>query len=334
MTGPQPACPRCTQPVRPADRLCESFGTALAELRTVAIPRIEQPGAGPCRDCSGTAAADGYCSVCGQLRAEPDRDEAALGGVALVTDRGIAHSRNEDAAAAGILAAEGGQPIAIAVVVSDGVSSSANPQLASAAAAQAGVAAILEALSVARDPDAAMYAGLAAAARAAAAAGPPVDAAGSCTFTSVIVVAAEGNSTQVTVGNVGDSRSYWLPVAPAPAEQLTVDDSLSQELIAAGASPDSEAVRRGAHTLTRWLGADAEPTPWSAVAVHTRTVTGPGVLVVCSDGLWNYLPAAEAIRRFCTDTDVQSAARALTEYALQAGGGDNITVAVIPIGER
>jgi serine/threonine protein phosphatase PrpC len=53
---------------------------------------------------------------------------------------------------------------------------------------------------------------------------------------------------------------------------------------------------------------------------------------MCSDGLWNYLPEAADIARFCAGTDPVAAARALTEYALQAGGDDNITVTVIPIG--
>ena len=131
---------------------------------------------------------------------------------------------------------------------------------------------------------------------------------------------------QITVGNVGDSRAYWLPEPPAPAQQLTVDDSLAQELITAGAAADSEAVQRGAHTLTRWLGADTESKPWSESSVHTITAVGPGSLLMCTDGLWNYLPDAADIGRFCTGTDATATARALIEYALQAGGQDNITV--------
>ena len=55
----------------------------------------------PCSDCGNRHYADGYCTACGQRRAEPDRDEADLRGVALITDRGLEHARNEDAAAAG-----------------------------------------------------------------------------------------------------------------------------------------------------------------------------------------------------------------------------------------
>ena len=55
-------------------------------------------------------------------------------------------------------------------------------------------------------------------------------------------------------------------------------------------------------------------------------------LLICSDGLWNYLPDADDIARFCAGAEPAAAARALTDHALQAGGQDNITVAIIPIG--
>jgi serine/threonine protein phosphatase PrpC len=107
---------------------------------------------------------------------------------------------------------------------------------------------------------------------------------------------------------------------------------LAQELITAGAAADSDAVQRGAHTLTRWLGADSEPEPWSENSVRTITTAGPGVLLLCSDGLWNYLPDAADIARYCNGVEPIAAARALTQHALDSGGQDNITVAIFPIG--
>ena len=80
------------------------------------------------------------------------------------------------------------------------------------------------------------------------------------------------------------------------------------------------------------MGADSEAQPWADTSVRTLTVRGPGTLLLCSDGLWNYLPEAADIARFCSGVDPAAAARALTDFAIQAGGNDNITVAVIPIG--
>ena len=264
----------------------------------------------------------------------PDRDEVQLGPVALITDRGLTHHRNEDAAAAGVT----GDVIAVAVC--DGVSSSTEPQLASAAASTAGVDAMLVALADARTPRQAVLAGLARAAQAAedtaAAAGKDTDLAiaPSCTYTAVAVAPTSEGAVEITVGNVGDSRVYWLPQPPEAPRQLTVDDSVAQELLAAGFSADSDAVQRGAHTLTRWLGADNDEAPWSDSSVLSAVVTGPGAVLLCSDGLWNYLSEPSDIAQFVTGADPAAAARALTEYALTAGGQDNITVAVIPIGGR
>jgi serine/threonine protein phosphatase PrpC len=332
MTTPEATCVRCDAAVQHADRFCESCGASLSEVRRIAIPQGGRFLDGPCADCGNEADFEDYCTVCGHRRAEPDRDQADIGGIVLITDRGIEHARNEDAAAAAMLVGSDiARPDAIAVAVCDGVSTSDEAHMAALAASKAGVDAMLAAFVTSRKARAAALAGLEEAAKAAAGAGTGSAAAPSCTYTAAIVVPTSAGTAQITVGNVGDSRAYWLPEPPAPARQLTVDDSLAQELITAGAAADSEAVRRGAHTLTRWLGADSEAEPWSESAVQTISAAGPGCLLLCSDGLWNYLPDAADIARFCTG-DAAATARALTEFALDAGGQDNITVAVIPIG--
>jgi serine/threonine protein phosphatase PrpC len=287
---------------------------------------------GPCADCGNDAHVDEYCTVCGHRRAEPDRDHAEVGGIVLITDRGLEHARNEDAAAAGTVAGNVTEPDSIAVAVCDGVSSSGDAHMAAVAASNAGVDAMLAALAASRNARSAILAGLADAAKAAAAT-TNASSSPSCTYTAAVVVPTSPGAVQITVGNVGDSRAYWLPEPPAPPQQLTVDDSVAQELITAGAAADSEAVQRGAHTLTRWLGADSEAKPWSESSVHTITPAGRGWLLMCSDGLWNYLPGAADIAQLCTGLDTTAAARALVEYALDAGGQDNITVAIVPIGE-
>jgi serine/threonine protein phosphatase PrpC len=287
----------------------------------------------PCADCGNDAHVDGYCTVCGHRRAEPDRDQAEVGGMVLITDRGLEHARNEDAAAAGTVAGGATEPAAIAVAVCDGVSSSGDAHRAAVAASNAGVDAMLAALAASHNARSAVLAGLVDAAKAAAAAPTDSSSPPSCTYTGGVVVPTSAGTVQIAVGNVGDSRAYWLPESPTPAQQLTVDDSLAQELITAGAAADSEAVQRGAHTLTRWLGADSEAKPWSDSSVYTLTPEGRGWLLMCSDGLWNYLPDAADIAQLCTGLDTAAAARALVEYALDAGGQDNITVAIVPIGD-
>lgn len=326
-------CPRCAQAVLPSDRFCEGCGNTLSVLVQVAIPRPGRSTESVCTDCGGDVFTDDYCTACGNLRAEPDRDEVDVGGIALITDRGIEHTRNEDCAAAGVARAIGTRRSSVAVTVCDGVSTSSAAHTAASAASSAGVDAMLAALAACRTGAAAVLAGLTHAARAAAkACGPDTSVAPSCTYTGAVVIASDDGSVRISVGNVGDSRAYWLPDPPGAAEQLTVDDSVAQELITAGAHEGSDAVRAGAHVLTRWLGADADSPAWADTGVRTITATEPGTLVLCTDGLWNYLPGADQIARFCSGADAAATARALVDYALSAGGHDNITVAVIPIG--
>lgn len=312
------------------DRFCESCGTSLSAVRRVAIPWPAQPLHGPCADCGNDSHVDDYCTACGNRRPEPARAQTTLDGIVLITDRGLEHTRNEDAAAAGMVA--GG---AMAVAVCDGVSSSTAADTAAKAASTAGVDAMLNALAAELKPESAVLAGLTTAATAAAAAGsdtPNLAIAPSCTYTAVAVLPTAEGTTEIAVGNVGDSRIYWLPEPPAHARCLTVDDSVAQELISAGAAAESEVVQAAAHTITRWLGADAEPTPWSDSSVRPITIAEAGVLLVCTDGLWNYLPVADDIAQVCTGKDAAAAARALVDYALSAGGQDNVTVVMIPIG--
>ena len=343
MSGEGVRCMRCGATVVPADRFCESCGTILCAVRRAAIPRparsMEAPG--PCADCGSETYVDDYCAACGSRCAEPDRDETTLDGIVLITDRGVEHTRNEDAAAAGIVASgqdgrDGRDGLdAVAVAICDGVSTSIAAETAAVSASTAGVDAMLKAIAASNKSRAAVLAGLADAAQAAASAGlasMDPSMAPSCTYTAATIIPAPGGAVQISVGNVGDSRVYWLPDPPEPPQCLTVDDSLAQELISAGVPADSDAVLSGAHTLTRWLGADAELAPWSESSVRTITTADRGAVVMCTDGLWNYLPEADDIARVCAGNEPKAAARALVDYALRAGGHDNITVVVIPIG--
>jgi serine/threonine protein phosphatase PrpC len=146
----------------------------------------------------------------------------------------------------------------------------------------------------------------------------------SCTFVSAVVTA-----TDVTVGWVGDSRAYWL--AETGARGLTVDDTVAAELVAEGMNPDEAMNVHQAHALSKWIGADA-----GEIEARTLSFTpdGPGLLLLCSDGLWNYLPdpptLMEALPTAPTEVDLLHAASELTRVALQFGGHDNITTVLVP----
>ena len=289
----------------------------MSAVRRVAVPRPV-----PTQDGQGSTVA-------------PDRDEDHLDGIVLMTDRGLKHDRNEDAAAAGTVAGAAGQrPHAIVAAVCDGVSTSPDAYKASRAASTAGVEAMLKAVAESRDMSSVVLAGLGDAAQAAAAARTPgVEnrPAPACTYAAAAVVFTSAGEAQITVANVGDSRAYWLPEPPARPQRLTVDDSLAQGLISAGVPPDAHVVQKGAHTLTKWLGGNTESKPWDDSSVSTMTTADRGVLLLCSDGLHNYLSEAADVAPFCNGTDPTAAASALVDHALRSGGHDNITVVLIPI---
>ena len=138
---------------------------------------------------------------------------------------------------------------------------------------------------------------------------------------------------RLTVGWVGDSRVYWLP--PRGAELLTHDHSWVNEAIARGEVKDASEVQGAlAHTITRCLGplevgdvlSEIEP------EVRSRELTGPGVVLLCSDGLWNYASAPEDLARVLRvlpdNRNAVSIARLLVNYALARGGQDNVSVAI------
>ena len=138
-------------------------------------------------------------------------------------------------------------------------------------------------------------------------------------------------SGTVTLCWLGDSRGYWLDAPPGLAGyQLTRDDSLATELVERGELALADALSAPeAHVVTRWVGADDELDPH----VAQFSPPGPGVLLLCSDGLWNYAPEAGKLAALAMPdalTDPPAAAAGLVQFALDSGGADNITVVLAP----
>ncbi|MET9729295.1 PP2C family serine/threonine-protein phosphatase [Streptomyces sp. NPDC006458] len=305
-------------------------------------PRVVDPSAlgdepTVCVACrAGRVDGDGYCENCGHAQPrERDHMEQECGPLAAVSDRGLRHHRNEDAFAVATTALPDGSPAVLAIVC-DGVSSATRPDEASAAASQAAGKALLAALPRGTHPQTAMHEAILAASRAvnALAEEPepghehaPHQNAPACTLVGTVVTAG-----LLVVGWVGDSRAYWVPLdRSAPSARLTEDDSWAAQMVAAGLMNEAEAYAdERAHAITGWLGADAyELEPHTASFKPDR----PGVVIVCTDGLWNYAEAAEEMAGAVPlDAAVRPlhSARVLVGHALDGGGHDNVTVAVVP----
>lgn len=352
-------CPTCSEPVEPGEQFCEACGAELSPAAATSGPgstdaRVAKvtdesplgPSAAPetpdaagtasCHECGGAIADDGYCTECG-VKARSLRDhftEQPATWVAAVCDRGVRHSRNEDAMALEARSEPGSHAV---LVVCDGVSTSTDSDVASLAAARgardvlashsptgigtaaARVAATSRALDAAVD-----VANDAVIANTATGSSNPA----SCTFVAAVV-----DASVLVVGWVGDSRAYWLPDTDEP-RLVTTDDSYAAEQIAQGVARAEAENGPQAHAITRWLGSDAPD--------HTpRTVSldlgGPGWILVCSDGLWNYCSEATDLAALVVDigrthgTDPLTLAAALVDWANEQGGVDNITVALARI---
>ena len=277
-------------------------------------------------DASALAAAgpDGHCPACGRkVPVGRDHAELDLGLLAGVTDRGLRHSRNEDAMA--LATAEGPDgPVALAIV-SDGVSSAPRPDEASLTAVRTAMRVLLSGARAGEDP---AVAATAAARAGAQALNEMADPDGSPATT---YVSATADREVVTVCWLGDSRAYWLTEDRADCARLTRDDSLAEEVVAAGLASVEEAMASPqAHVITRWLGAD-HPDPQPHVARFAPP--GAGVVLLCSDGLWNYRPEAADLAGLALPgalTDPLTTAAGLVKFAMDMGGVDNITVVLIP----
>jgi serine/threonine protein phosphatase PrpC len=358
MTTTPTTCPACGDPLSPDARFCEACGAAIgapvadAASAALAAPDVDlgsgpisaptrinpvdtpRPyGRRPCLSCGGSVGPDGYCEQCGTKQAS-ERDhfrEAPASWVAGVCDRGIRHAVNEDAMA---LLASSTQGERAVLVVLDGVSNTDDSDKASLAGARAAREVLRTPLPRGMGtPESRLAAVTRVFADAVSSANDAVVSftpEGSEHPPSATFVAAVVEGTTLSYANVGDSRAYWLPDG-GPGVLLTVDDSAAQMQIEAGMSRlEAESGPQG-HAITRWLGKDA---PDLTPRMGELTLEGPGWVLVCSDGLWNYAsePAALVAQMNAAGTsDPAALALALTDFANAQGGQDNITVALARI---
>ncbi|UQA34016.1 protein phosphatase 2C domain-containing protein [Streptomyces sp. HNA39] len=340
VSTPDTPAPAATPGTPEPPEVSGDFRLAAPDPRT-AEPAAQPPTAGAkvCVACrSGRVDPDGYCENCGHAQPrERDHVEQELGSVAAVSDRGLRHHRNEDSFAVSSTALPDGSPAVVAIVC-DGVSSASRPDEASAAAASAANEALLESLPRGTHPQQAMHEAIVAAAEAVnALAQDPSGAAEheahrrqnapACTLVGAITAGG-----LLVVGWVGDSRVYWVPDdRSGPPARLTEDDSWAAQMVAAGLMNETEAYAdERAHAITGWLGADSyELEPHTAAFKPDR----PGLVVVCTDGLWNYAESAEEMAAAVPPEAHRSplrGAQVLVGHALDGGGHDNVTVALLP----
>ena len=128
----------------------------------------------------------------------------------------------------------------------------------------------------------------------------------------------------VDIIQVGDSRAYL--VRGGKIYQVTKDQSLVQQLIdAQQISPEEAETHTLKNVILQALGAQNEIYPVSARLVPSQN----DILLLCSDGLSNKVPAADIQKTVVENIDqLHLACAELVKEANENGGEDNITVVI------
>ncbi|SHG99306.1 protein phosphatase [Jatrophihabitans endophyticus] len=135
-----------------------------------------------------------------------------------------------------------------------------------------------------------------------------------------------GGAAHCVVFNVGDSRVYRL--LEGVLEQVTVDHSEVEELVAAGVITAQDAARHPRrNVVTRCLGSLPSPVPdlWVYPPAASERY------LICSDGLTNEVDDDAIAATLRDRQEPGEAAEALVAQALDAGGRDNIAVIVVDL---
>ncbi len=321
-------CPSCNTELATDDKFCELCGTAIVASGSDFSKTA--PTTSGCQKCGAPPDQidpEGFCLSCG-VRNSQASDRWCLeisNSFAGATDPGCRHPHNEDSmqirqisdgVAAGteiILVCDGVSSSGMAIQASSfAVKNTTNLAESNLQSGQMPAAALLDAiaktqLEIQRTLP-----------------GNPGKEPPSSTLVSAIV-----QGYKATIAWVGDSRAYWIDADP---KLLTQDHSWMNEVVAAGEMSLAEANRSPqAHAITRWLGADASPTD-SKASIIEFDIPGPGYLLLCSDGLWNYAPDAIQLKQLMPlQGNALAIAQSLVEQARSRGGHDNITVAILQI---
>lgn len=136
------------------------------------------------------------------------------------------------------------------------------------------------------------------------------------------LVAALLAGREAWIVNIGDSRAYLSAYGTLTA--LTEDDSWVAEQLRSGALSEEEAARSPyQNVVTKGIGVEEHVTP----EVIGRTLQPGETLLLCSDGLYRVVQPAEIVRTL-EERPIRAAATRLVELANEAGGPDNISVAL------
>ena len=143
---------------------------------------------------------------------------------------------------------------------------------------------------------------------------------------TVVALALQGDDFQIAW--VGDSRAYlWQ----GELRLLTRDHSVVEELVSRGEITREEGANHPSrHIITRCIGMSSKlPIEVSSLS---GTLAAGESLILCSDGLNDFVKAQAISNIMASTAEAGSRVAQLIRAALEGGGRDNVTVAVIDAG--
>jgi len=287
------SCPNCETVATSRDRFCEACGASLDGKARVQDPPTRPTGGERRKNCRcppDDVDPDeyGFCRACGfRLPEPPPSSEPSLvlpvdADLAALSDRGRRYRRTGQANQDAAIAARFRDGTAL-LAVADGVSS-ANGAEAASAAAVAALRYVLESAD-GRESSSRLMLRAIEAAQAAVVAVQVVRPDPAKDPPETTIAAALVRDGRATLGWVGDSRAYVISGRRGRA--LTRDDSWLAEVVDAGIMTLEAALAdRRAHAITQCLGVTDMDLEIHIEEVPVKLDTW---LLLCTDGLWNYL---------------------------------------------
>lgn len=139
--------------------------------------------------------------------------------------------------------------------------------------------------------------------------------------TTLVIFCKDGDKGYVA--NVGDSRCYLI--RDNEIQQITKDHSVVQELYDKGQiGRDDMKNHPNKNIITRAIGTNYN-VKCDIFEIHVNENDG---IVLCTDGLSNMVDDEEILNIYLNAPDTDACVKELIEKANNAGGTDNITVAV------
>lgn len=142
-----------------------------------------------------------------------------------------------------------------------------------------------------------------------------------CTATALLVA-----GSKAVMAHVGDTRLYLSRAGEV--HQLSSDHTLPGEMVRQGTlAPENLPGHPQSNVLTRALG------PQALVEVESLSFdVAPGdTLVLCSDGLGDYIPSPMWLEEQVAETPIEDLPDVLINFANANGGKDNTTVIIVSV---